>query len=158
VTAEGHVTALRFDAAGRRGAVLATIHDPQGKPPHDLVPQGEGWGVAKNERLQVIGRGGAWKPTGVALPPDGARGAGAYAHDDASDHRVAVREVGAQKPAFEVTAATRSRPPRCLPPDPFGPDGRTLAVVHDRSVVLHDAVTGRPRWSSGPLDADVKAV
>ena len=67
--------------------------------------------------------------------------------------KVVVWEVGSRKPAFELTAGNPS-----IPPGAFSEDSRTLAVVSGRSVVLHDAETGKPRRTYGPLDAAATAV
>jgi WD40 repeat protein len=122
--------------------------------------------VARNERLHLIEREGAWSPSESTLSPDGRRIAVEYRLTTTSPsepelpggrrtavHKVIVWDIDGRKPAFELTAGNPS-----LPPGAFSHDNRTLAITRGRSVVLLDAETSKPRRTYGPLDADVTAV
>jgi serine/threonine protein kinase/WD40 repeat protein len=144
------VPVLFFDPTGTRLAAL-TLVEALGPSPRQTIRtiRIEIREVASGQRLLEIPPTDAWIAWGAGFSPDGTRLAvrsirrilptpGA-ADPQPFQSRIAVWDLGEDKPRFELPPSDD-----LLATNPFTPNGRWLALVRGRSVVLYNAATGEP--------------
>jgi WD40 repeat protein len=154
-TRQGHTEGpvppvLAFDPTGTVLAALTLVEVP-GKGPMRTVRtlRLEVREVATGRRLLEIPPTEAWVAWAAGFSPDGKRLAVRYIRNGmagpravdpkALQSRIAVWDVDGDKPRFELPPSDDF-----LATYPFTPDGRWLALIRGRSVVLYDAATGQP--------------